>query len=185
VTAAELAALPDVVRSVSKASSTKEGKVALLALRRLSLAGLRDSSDDTMVDACIGIEALLSENSTDLTYKIAVRGAAVIGARPERAFGPQEAFTMLKHVYARRSELVHGTLNEKKKFFRVGDQEIRTSTLAVLLLRELLFSQLTGDPAWTINDLDEKLLTSLIQDTPAQPAGPGGDSTPGTTDEGK
>jgi hypothetical protein len=185
VTAAELATLPVVVRSVSKASSTKEGKVALLALRRLSLAGLRDDSDDTMVDACIGIEALLSENSTDLTYKIAVRGAAVIGARPEKAFSPQEAFTMLKHVYARRSDLVHGTMNEKKKFFRVGDQEIRTSTLAVLLLRELLFSQLTGDPAWTINDLDEKLLTSLIQDTPAQPAGPAADSTAGTPDEGK
>ena len=185
VTAAELAALPDVVRSVSKASGTKEGKVALLALRRLSLAGLRDNSDDMMVDACIGIEALLSEDSTDLTYKIAVRGAAVIGARPERAFSPQEAFTILKHVYARRSELVHGTVKDKKKFFRIGDREIPTSTLAVLLLRELLLSQLTGDPAWTIGDLDEKLLTSLVQDAPAQPAGPAGDSTVGTPGEGR
>ena len=48
--------------------------MALLALRRLSLAGLRDNSDDMMVDACIGIEALLSEDSTDLTYKIASTG---------------------------------------------------------------------------------------------------------------
>ena len=57
--------------------------MALLALRRLSLAGLRDNSDDMMVDACIGIEALLSEDGADLTYKIAVRGAAVI-ERPAR-----------------------------------------------------------------------------------------------------
>jgi hypothetical protein len=137
-----------------------------------------------MVDACIGIEALLSEDSTDLTYKIAVRGAAVIGARPERAFGPQEAFAMLKHVYARRSELVHGTVKEKKKFFRVGEREIPTSALAVLLLRELLLSQLTGDPAWTIDDLDKKVLTSMIQDAAAQPVGPAGESTAGTPDEG-
>jgi hypothetical protein len=80
---------------------------------------------------------------------------------------------------------VHGTVKEKKKFYRVGDQEIRISTLAVLLLRELLLSQLTGDPAWTISDLDEKLLTSLIQDAPAQPAGPAVDSTAGAPDEGK
>ena len=91
---------------------------------------------------------------------------------------------MLKHVYARRSELVHGTVKERKKFFRVGDREIPTSTLAVLLLRELLLSQLTDDPAWTIGDLDEKLLTSLVQE-PAQPAGPAGDSTAGTPGEGR
>jgi hypothetical protein len=92
---------------------------------------------------------------------------------------------MLKHVYARRSELVHGTAQDKKKFFRVGDREIPTSTLAVLLLRELLLSQLTGDPGWSIGDLDEKLLTSLVQDAAAPSAGLADDSTAGAPREGK
>ena len=172
VTAGELAALPEVVRSARNAD-----KATRLALRRLSLAGLRDDHDDMLVDACIGIEALLSDESADLTYKIAMRGAAALAASP---LGPQKAFDMLKRVYQRRSELVHGTGLDKKAIFDLDGDQVPTSFLAVVLLRGLLRSQLTSDPAWTIKDLDGELLSSLTYDTTSQPASPAGESTAGS-----
>jgi integrase len=51
VTAAELAALLEVVRSARSAGEAKEVQPTRLAQRRLSLVGLRDDDDDTLVDA--------------------------------------------------------------------------------------------------------------------------------------
>jgi hypothetical protein len=177
VAAAELTALPEVVKAARNVGNAKEGKPVLLALRRLSLAGLRDNDDDTMVDACIGIEALLSDENTELTYKIAMRGAVVLGTRSASPLEPQNAFAMLKHVYGRRSELVHGSGRDKKAFYDLDGDKIPTSWLAILLLRKLLRSKLTSDPAWTIDDLDDEMLSSLIRDIDAQPASPAGKSS--------
>ena len=178
VTAAELAALPEVVKSARNAD-----KATGLALRRLSLAGLRDHDDDTLVDACIGIEALLSDESADLTYKIAIRGAAALGPRWASPLEPQKTFAMLKHVYARRSELVHGTGKDKKASYDLDGDKIPTSWLAVLLLRRLLRSQLSSDHAWAIKDLDGELLSSLTRDIAAQPASLAGESAAATPGE--
>jgi hypothetical protein len=98
VTSGELAALPEVVRSARNAVNSKNGKPTWLALRRLSLAGLRDDDDDTVVDACIGIEALLSNDNTEVTHKVAMRGAVVLGTRSASPLEPQRAFHMLKWV---------------------------------------------------------------------------------------
>lgn len=158
VSTAELAALPKAVKSARKADEATR-----LALRRLTLAGLRDNDDDALVDACIGIEALLSDDSDALTYKIAMRGAAVLATRSASAGvpNPQQAFAMFKHVYARRSGLVHGTGKNKKASFETKERKISTARLAVSLLRELLLSRLTSGTAWTISDLDDELLSSL------------------------
>ena len=172
VSADQLAALPEDVRSARKAGTTKAGKAARLALRRLSLAGLRDDDDDTLVDACIGIEALLSSDSTEVNHKIATRGAAALATRSAEPLDPQKAFVMLKAVYGRRSDLVHGSGKENKAVFDLGGRKIPTSTLAVFLLRKLLLSQLTSDPAWSIQDLDDELLLSLTRGITAQAVSP-------------
>jgi len=172
VSADQLAALPEDVRSARKAGTTKAGKATRLALRRLSLAGLRDDDDDTLVDACIGIEALLSSDSTEVNHKIATRGAAALVTRSAEPLDPQKAFVMLKAVYGRRSDLVHGSGKENKAVFDLGGRKIPTSTLAVFLLRKLLLSQLTSDPAWSIQDLDDELLLSLTRGITAQAVSP-------------
>jgi hypothetical protein len=76
VSADQLAALPAVFKSASKVnkSASKAHKATRLALRRLSLADVRDDDDDKLVDACIGIEALLSDDNIEVTHKIATRG---------------------------------------------------------------------------------------------------------------
>lgn len=183
VTADQLAALPGVVRSARNAGKTRQGKSARLALRRLSLAGLRDDDDDTLVDACIGIEALLSNDSIEVTHKIAVRGAAALATRSAAPLDPQTAFTMLKAVYGRRSDLVHGTGKDNKAVFDLGGRKVPASALAVFLLRKLLLSRLTSDPAWTIQDLDDELLVSLTRGAADQAASPPGQTPPGNPDQ--
>ena len=176
VSADQLAALPGVVRSARDAGRTKAGKPARLALRRLSLAGLRDDDDDTLVDACIGIEALLSNDNIEINHKIAMRGAAALATRSAEPLDPQKTFAMLKAVYGRRSDLVHGTGKDSKAAFDLDGRKFPTSRLAVFLLRKLLLSRLTSDPAWSIQDLDDQLLVSLTRGTPGQAASPSGET---------
>ena len=47
----------------------------------------------------------------------------------------------------------------------------------MVIVRNLLHSQLTSDPAWTIQDLDDKLLSSLTHDESSTPESPAGEST--------
>jgi hypothetical protein len=182
VSADQLAVLPEVVRSARKAGTTKAGKPARLALRRLSLAGLRDDDDDTLVDACVGIEALLSNDNIEVNHKIATRGAAALATRSAEPLDPQKAFTMLKAVYGRRSDLVHGTGKESKAVFDVDGDTVSTSTLAVFLLRKLLLSQLTNDPTWSIQDLDDELLRSLTRGITTPAASPPAEAPAGNPD---
>lgn len=171
VSADQLAILPEVFKSASKLSKgSKADKATRLALRRLSLADLRDDEDDKLVDACIGIEALLSNDSIEIAHKIATRGAVVLATRVAQPVDAQSAFRMFKAVYNRRSELVHGTAKEAKAIFKLNDGEARTSALAEFLLRKLLFSRLTSDPSWSIQDLDDGLMLSLNRDGGRQPA---------------
>jgi len=183
VSADQLAALPGVVRSARNAGKTKEGKAARLALRRLSLAGLRDDDHDTLVDAWIGIEALLSNDNLEVNHKIALRGAAALATRSAEPLDPQKAFAMLKAVYRRRSDLVHGTGNDNKAVFDLGGRKFSTSALAVFLLRKLLLSRLTSDPAWSIQDLDDELLVSLTRGIADLAASPPEEAPAGNPDE--
>jgi hypothetical protein len=68
---------------------------------------------------------------------------------------------MFKAVYGRRSDLVHRKGGDKKAVFELNGTKIRTSTLASILLRELLLSLLTSDLPWSIQDLDDELMLSL------------------------
>jgi hypothetical protein len=166
VGADQLAALPKVFKSASSAD-----KPTRLALRRLSLADLRDDHDDKLVDACIGIEALLSDDSIEIAHKIATRGAAALATRIAEPIDAQNTFRMLKSVYERRSFLVHGGTGKRSKvIFELNGAKIPMSALATILLQKLLLSRLTSDPAWTIRDLDGELLLSLNRGGNRHPA---------------
>ncbi|NEK86585.1 hypothetical protein GCU60_12590 [Blastococcus saxobsidens] len=80
-----------------------------LAARRLLSAACRSDPIDAVVDACIGIEALVGDSeSNEITYKLALRTSAVLAY----ALGadPKLFFTTVKNLYARRSKIVHGKL---------------------------------------------------------------------------
>lgn len=83
-----------------------------LAARRLLSAACRPDPIDAVVDACIGIEALVGDaESNEITYKLALRTSAVLA----HALGadPKLFFTTVKNLYVRRSKIVHGKLKAK------------------------------------------------------------------------
>jgi hypothetical protein len=112
---------------------------------------------------CIGIEALLTNDSIEIAHKIATRGAAALTRHRKLPTDPAIAFKMLKAVYSRRSDLVHDDTKAKNVEFKVNENtRFRTVELASCVLRELLLSKLNNATTWTIVSLDEELLTSLL-----------------------
>jgi hypothetical protein len=156
-----------------------------LAVRRLSMANLRESSDDKLVDACIGIEALLSADSAEISHKIATRGAAALALYRHSALNPTVTFRMFKTVYNRRSNIVHGVASDRYSTFDLpGSKPISTVALASYLLRELLLSKLASDTPWTIESLDADMLSAYlpIADSGAQETDAEGRAQPGNGD---
>ena len=159
----ELAVLPELVAALATAA-----KKARLAARRLSMAEIRDDPDDQLVDACIGLEALLGQENAELSYRVAVRAAALLSSRKDQQLNAAVVFNLTRKVYNRRSELVHGSVSNKHDSFTFPNgSKMPTNDLAVFLLRQVLLDRLLRNDNWTVEDLDTLLLRSLEQ----QPAG--------------
>jgi hypothetical protein len=80
-----------------------------LATRRLNSAMLRTDEADSIIDLCIGLEALLTdETQTEMTHKLALRIAALSTLSEERKYTPEQVFRAVKRIYNYRSKLVHG-----------------------------------------------------------------------------
>lgn len=83
-----------------------------IAIKRLNSCHLRDDDEDTVIDACIGLEALLNDGEgSEITHKLALRCAALeilVGNDSEKVFRE------IKDVYAVRSNIVHGGKRKNK-----------------------------------------------------------------------
>jgi hypothetical protein len=149
------------VPAAAAAMKTADAK-AKLAIRRLSMALVRDSPDDQLIDACIGLEALLGQQGSELSYRIAVRASALLASKEEDPREPEAVFRMARKVYDRRSELVHGSTSAKNATFQWTPEgtKFSTNTVAVWLLREVLHERLLR-PDWKVEDLDNLVLAGL------------------------
>jgi hypothetical protein len=77
-----------------------------LALRRLNSAVERTSKADRILDYWIGLEALfLPQIKQELSYRAALRIAAILGTDPENR---QERYEIAKKSYGIRSKIIHG-----------------------------------------------------------------------------
>lgn len=132
-----------------------------LASRRLSLAAARSADDDRAVDACIGLEALLGKERDELSHRLGLRAAAVLGSREGDPADPVVVYDLVKKVYKHRSAVVHGTIAAKYRDLTVGDQTYSAATVAVMLLREILLDALTRRDGWSPESLDSALLIAL------------------------
>ncbi|MHA7984393.1 hypothetical protein ACX9R5_01185 [Rathayibacter sp. CAU 1779] len=148
----DLARLPVIFGAL--ASTTQRAK---LAARRLMQSYMRDRDDDIILDACIGIEALLGEEHDELVHRMGLRAAMALAPG---GLAPDRTYELLKKVYAHRSKIVHGT-EPKQATIRFGDQEYPSSGLAVFLLRALLDAHLTATPPWQPAALDAALFDAI------------------------
>lgn len=161
INASDITTLPVIFRNLSTATPRVE-----LAARRLFQSDLRVDQDDVLIDACIGIEALLGEGRDELTHRMSQR-AAVALAQSSAGSDPHVIYELAKKIYAERSVVVHGG-TRKKPTIKIGEQEISTPASAWILLRYLLLSALESETPWTPADLDRRLLSSLAEQRPAE-----------------
>ena len=94
-------------RMPAAALMSRDGDASIrsLALRSFNRAlGLVRGGQDGIVDLAVVLEALLSDSTTELTYKVAMRATLLIGHPPGRAW---KLFKVLTSFYALRSSIVH------------------------------------------------------------------------------
>jgi hypothetical protein len=96
---------------------------------------LRGEDDDGIVDAAIGLEALLSDGSQEMTYKVGMRMAAL--ALLSGCPNPAAVTTEMKAVYNYRSAVVHGDASQlpKRRALQRGGQSVSTTQVAMEYLR--------------------------------------------------
>jgi hypothetical protein len=76
---------------------------------------LKETQEDILLDAVIGLEILLSDTGQDLKYKLAMRMADLstfCGSEVEEATA---VFTRVKDLYNHRSDIVHGNVPSLRK----------------------------------------------------------------------
>ena len=179
VTAEEAARLPAIVAALKDASAQ-----AKLASRRLSMALLRDTPDDQLIDACIGLEALLGQKGAEISYRVAVRACALLATKSDEPRDPELTFKLTRKVYERRSELVHGSTSGKHANVQPNGASgpFSTHSVAVWLVREVLLERLLR-PDWTVEDLDLLVLKGLAPINPSDPEGDAEDERATAADE--
>ncbi len=127
-----------------------------LAARRCFRSTFRADIEDEILDATIGIEALLSHGRDELTHRMSQRAAAALATE----FQPNIIYELLKQVYSQRSQIVHGSTPKNSKV-RLADSEFGTNHIGVLLLRRLLRNYLLASEPWTPKSLDSLILERL------------------------
>ena len=82
-----------------------------LAIKRFNGYYDRETPEDGIIDTFIGFEALLTENNHEITYKLSLRAANLIGESAEER---EAIFADIKAGYGLRSTLVHGDVPDKQ-----------------------------------------------------------------------
>jgi len=116
--------------------NSKGEKRISVAIRRLNLSSMRTNIEDSVLDAMIGLEALLSDGNQEMTHKVAMRMAGLykISALTKSLLALQE----MKHLYQIRSTIVHGGTVDKDQTLRRDGQKIGVADAAIEHLRMAL-----------------------------------------------
>ncbi|MDD2818716.1 MAG: HEPN domain-containing protein [Candidatus Nanopelagicales bacterium] len=159
--------LPTVASALAQASPRVR-----LASRRLTQSMLRSDELDRLLDACIGIEALVGgDDNNEITHRLAQRvGVALATSRTadgrRRSLGSTDldkVYETMKAVYSDRSKVVHGTTHvPKTRDFR--GELIPTHLLAGDILRYLLIEALDRPDEISGKKLDQRLLHGATRD---------------------
>lgn len=128
-----------------------------LAARRLEMATMRPSVDDQVIDCTIGFEALLGGDKTEITHKLALRGAALLSEKLDVS----AVYAAVRSIYNRRSEIVHGSNKHKYRTMKIKDAEVDAAEAAILLLQHIITAVAKRGGQLNPSDLDDHLLKAL------------------------
>jgi hypothetical protein len=118
-----------------------ENKVDI-ALKRLYKSMMRENEEDIVIDLIIALELLLSDNEkNDISYKLAMRIAALLCEHGENNYKSSIVFSNVKKMYDYRSAIVHGStkkLASKREVSLPDNQTMPVVEIAKEYLREIL-----------------------------------------------
>ncbi len=135
------------VKSVWNAS--RQHGLLALPLSRVSIAWMRSSHEDRLIDYWVGLESLFLQGMNDeLKFRAAIRIAEFLGATGDERV---RYFEQIKKSYDLRSKVVHGSR------FRAADlAEAESATRAALRLALLKIAR--SDKPFRPEELDSRLL---------------------------
>lgn len=115
----------EIFAGLSSLQNTANASRLNLVVKRLNGCYMREEEEDTILDATIGLEMLLSDgDAQEVTHKLALRLAALSSTLP--GYGDQGS-TIVRNVkstiYPYRSAVVHGDVKKAKK-----KREVKTET---------------------------------------------------------
>jgi hypothetical protein len=140
-----------------------------LAAQRLLSAERRHAEADRVVDLCVGLEALLGDSKGETTYKIAIRGAAMLAY--SGVTDASQFYRALKRIYDYRSAIVHGSSRPRATSVLVGESSYRTEDLARMILRRLLGVRV-AKPDLTPETIDTALVAKAVDNLATRPDAP-------------
>ncbi len=138
-----------------------DDKKIKLARRKLFDSDLRTNKDDSVLDVATGLEALLSDSTDNLKYKISLRSAAICKKKKFYQFTPVEVKIGIKTFYDFRSAIIHGNSKNhvKKKTVKLGRfQQIETLWFGRNVLKHLIEYFMMNPEFRNIENIDNYLL---------------------------
>jgi hypothetical protein len=92
---------------------TNRSEALNMGLKRFNLAYTRVRPEDRLLDLLIAFESLFLEGGGELSYRLSIRTAALLG---KSADGRSKIFEDMRRAYDIRSKVVHGQRLESKDF---------------------------------------------------------------------
>jgi len=117
--------------------------------------------EDKLIDSVIGLEALLSDGTQEISYKLSARGAWLLG---KSASDRRRIFGDLRAIYNVRSKMAHGS-SPKAKDIEIDDKKVSLKVMSdeaqhylSLTINELM--RLTQDKGkkQVLHELDRKIV---------------------------
>lgn len=146
-----------------------------IASRRLNLCYLRETDEDAILDATIGLESLLvSGERTEITHKLGLRMAALTSLTSYSESEPAKVFRDIKDIYAFRSGVAHGggaPIKKREIAINTG-QTIPTVKVAIDYLRLALAVLLEHPVYLQTSRIDEELLLAKLKPPPSDATPP-------------
>ncbi len=134
-----------------------------IASNRLNAAYMRKEETDTIIDICIGLEALLvGDERGEITHKLASRLGLIWQLSPGLELSPFEAFKAVKKIYDYRSAVVHGSKKaEKKRLIKPRPAtEIQAVNLGINILRHAIGILIQNQKYLEEGEIDKSIFTS-------------------------
>ncbi|PRA04847.1 MULTISPECIES: HEPN domain-containing protein [unclassified Paenibacillus] len=149
----------DILKFFNGFDFTKHKKLQLVN-RRLNMCVLREEEEDSILDATIAMEALLSDGGTgELTHKLAMRMAAIFKITSMYSYTPEMVFDIVKKIYGYRSSIVHGGKPKHQEIIiEELDLNIPTPKLALVLLKIAIKVLIENPVYFDPKRLDQELL---------------------------